>query len=436
MNFEDDYSVEKLQARLLELYPRFRAKIDTKDLLKQIKVVSESFPTVKLYNGENETPFSFIQAAVEFKDRCFFLEFPPGLDDGGIPGRDPRRPYLILESKEIPASIKEGIKSIDDYKNLLKDFCLKENFGRGIAYRKEDVYLNIEEIRKLEAEAMRAMTRDLSSDEFKKELQEPNTVSMIFLYGSQDDLEDRIFELLVRFSDPIKYAIMKKSILAEHFDSETDEAVREILNRTVPSFLFVPFGDEERKKDKSIIFDSFNSSQIIGSVANHWTNPNGFKGFEKEEEYDSTIMRTLDENKTFVQLFVDKHGTVPFQYILAATNPMFYNHINFGYQINPSEKVKNTFKIGKQLPMIVALSYAQDNYLSKETFATRHFVEESHSNYTNYPALHHFLYNVSTHNNILRTMFARELSDLTVNNIEDLDIEDNMKEIFFITLNV
>lgn len=184
-----------------------------------------------------------------------------------------KRPYILVERKYLDDEHryqifeKLDLNDAEAMTNAMQD-AFKENVDAGIVYQFNNTYQNHEEIMELEREAMKNKIPEIDNESFQLILNNSNTLACIYIYNEVEQLTDKVYSNLAQFNEPMRAFIMNASILIEHFPNDKD-IINKILSDKDGKYMFFPFGDAQKKKDQSLIFDQFNSNQVVGAYVSH-----------------------------------------------------------------------------------------------------------------------------------------------------------------------
>lgn len=147
--------------------------------------------------------------------------------------------------------------------NILNDI-FNIDMDAGIVYKFNTTYNNFDEIMEMEKEAVRSKIPEIDEEGFLQILGHKDSLACIFLYGNETHLNDTVYSNLAQFAAPLYPFIMNSSILKNHFPGDM-ETIEQILKADGGRYMFFPFGDAQTKKDKSLIFDKFDSNYLVGA---------------------------------------------------------------------------------------------------------------------------------------------------------------------------
>ena len=109
-------------------------------------------------------------------------------------------------------------------------------------------------------------------------------------------------------------------------------------------------------------------------MLDYWVGKENFKKLD-DREFDNRIQKTITmQNKTQLVMFVEKDKSVPLNYIIMATHPEIKDYFHFGFNLNPSSNVRQMFRLSSEkFPILTAVSYSQENYMSGAMFVIKHY---------------------------------------------------------------
>lgn len=435
MDFKYDYTPETLAQRLDELMPSFRAVISEDKEWKDVMDVAKQVNSFVYFNDKDETSIDFKILSQEFKGKLFMAEvFANTTLKNEFESRFDRPFGLIIEKDSTPRPHPK-LSSAEDLRKIISSLATDNKLAQRIMYNKLNIYPNHEEIRALEVEASKVQANFLNLTSFADILKEERSMQLIHLFNEESEIESRIYELMARTRYPITSYFLNKKYLPEVYASESEE-IKKTMQSNTTNFLFIPFGDSVRKLDISLLFDTFNTTVMINGVMSHWIKDGDF-GRTPADKFQNRLIKTFGEEKQQVVLLVNNQTELSFEYMISASNPEFSDQLNFGFEIDPSKDFLRGLGVEKkELPILVTIGYSQENYKSPERFAIKRFREQRPSGYSDYIQLEQYFYQEVNGYKALKKTFSESMGPLHISNIEDLEIEQGVKRVFFVTLDV
>ena len=141
-----------------------------------------------------------------------------------------------------------------------------------------------------------------------------------------------------------------------------------------------------------------------------------------EKKSDSQLLKTLGQNKVQIILFVEQGRSLPFEYLLASSDPYLQERTTFGYMVNPSHRVREMFNLQNMtLPSVVSVAYTQENYNSKYYFLIKHYVEKINTGYTDFNSMMKFFRREAAELQWFREKYDHVLAPLGIESLNDLE---------------
>ena len=426
-NFENTYTVENLKARAQQLLPSFRISLNNDEVLKHIRDTEFNAPTFYYFNNENETPVTFSLLTQDYKDNALFVDVAPDYEfDHPFKGAVPR-PYILVEDKRIKKKDQryQLVSRFDptDYKSVkvaVSQFINQDTNAR-ILYRYDAVYKNHKEIHDRETTAMKSRIRDLNETEFGEVLEDRHSIQLVYTYGNKSQLTDEIYNHLNHFNIPIKSFTMSLSHLLKYFPEEK-KLVQELIDAGNPKYIFLPFGESDDKRKRSLIYDVFNTSFLVSSILEYWIEEGNMFEFT-EEKTEGKLADTLSKNKIQMVIFLAKKQQVPFEYLLLASHPDVQKKVNFGFCVEPGARLRRMFNIGPKstYPLIGSVTYTQDNFKSHETFLIKQYKEKDYTGYTDYNGLVGFVNREMSEYHYFLRRYETVLQEVELRSLDDIE---------------
>ena len=303
-------------------------------------------------------------------------------------------PFVLVE-KTLQNQLKdiEVHRNVRTFEELLE--CSQKTFeGRQgaimVMYGADNVHENFEELKSLEEKArLNRMFNITNTSLFESFLGNSDYPMAIFFYSEAEQFDSAVTQQLGALSDSFLVAYVHSSTFVEFVSPLVQDVnfIREITtnpNFTNGALAMVPPGNVTHKIESMVVFDEFNNlTSVMIQSSLRWAGdkvkPLDPRSMEKD------MMESVSRDRIFACFVIDPKVGMPFELMMVAVNPRFWDLVDFRYYLGGEDRVFQLLNIKKQeVPKFIMVHYSRDSYRSKEYFSMHPIDDPSNTGFRDF----------------------------------------------------
>lgn len=315
-----------------------------------------------------------------------------------------------------------------------------------VMYGADNVHENLNELRELEERARLGRMFNISNASlFESFLGNADYPMAVFFYSEPEHFNSTVTQQLGALSDSFLVAYVHSSVFVEYVSPQIKDVsfIREITtnpNFTDGALAMLPPGDVRHKLDGMVVFDEFsNLTNVMIQSSIRWAGervrPLEPSTMEKE------MMDSVQRDRIFAVFLIDPRVGMPFEFMMVAVNPRFWDLVDFRYYLGPDERVFQMLNVKRaEVPRLVLIHFGRESYKSREYFSMHPIEDPSKTGFRDFNLNLGIVNNVrSTHqsHSLFKDFLAnasRTLVDIEADSLAGIDSQFFAEDVALVVL--